>query len=102
VTPLQVRQAFVDNALVSGTSRALWEPTAHTALAIMRNARGRPAPCKRVRRIDFAELPKTISGKIRRVDLREVEDARHSGPTAPVTARRPGEYWEQDFPGLKG
>ena len=80
-----------------------WEPTADTALAILRYSRGRLAPYKRVRRIEFAELPKTISGKIRRIQLREAEDARHSGAAAaPPTDRQPGEFWEQDFPGLKG
>ncbi|MGO4429581.1 AMP-dependent synthetase, partial [Streptomyces sp. MCAF7] len=29
------------------------------------------APYKRVRRLEFAELPKTVSGKIRRIELRE-------------------------------
>jgi acetyl-CoA synthetase len=56
-----------------------------------------------VRRIEFAELPKTISGKIRRVDLRGEEESRHGGggqETAP--GRRPREFWEDDFPGLKG
>jgi len=44
-------------------------------------------------RIQFAELPKTISGKIRRVQLRGIELESHEG-------RRPGEYWEDDFPYL--
>ncbi len=50
-----------------------FEPTAETALDILRFARGRLAPFQRVRRIEFFELPKTISGKIRRVELRERE-----------------------------
>jgi acyl-CoA synthetase (AMP-forming)/AMP-acid ligase II len=33
------------------------------------------APYQRIRRIEFMELPKTISGKIRRVDLRARENA---------------------------
>ncbi|WP_443586315.1 AMP-binding enzyme, partial [Salmonella enterica] len=37
---------------------------------ILTFCRDRLAPYKRIRRIEFAELPKTISGKIRRVDLR--------------------------------
>jgi acetyl-CoA synthetase len=41
------------------------EPTRETALDIMRFAREHLAPYKRVRRLEFAELPKTISGKIR-------------------------------------
>jgi len=67
-----------------------------TALAIFRFTRERLAPFKRVRRIEFAELPKTISGKIRRVELRGAENGR-SGET-----RRENEYWEEDFPELKG
>jgi acetyl-CoA synthetase len=51
---------------------------------------------KRVRRLEFAELPKTISGKIRRVELRVREAERRD-----VDARRSGEFWEQDFPELR-
>src|SRR5690242_5570377 len=39
-----------------------WEPTADTAKAILRHSREHLAPYKRIRRIEFAELPKTISG----------------------------------------
>ena len=46
------------------------EPTRDTALSILAYTRERLAPYKRVRRVEFAELPKTISGKIRRVELR--------------------------------
>jgi acetyl-CoA synthetase len=70
-----------------------WEPGRDTALAILRHVRKRAAPYLRVRRIEFAELPKTISGKIRRVELRRSEET--SGG-----ARRPGEYREDDFPDL--
>jgi acetyl-CoA synthetase len=52
-----------------------WEPSAETAAAIFRHCRENLAPYKRVRRIEFAELPKTISGKIRRVELRAREEA---------------------------
>ena len=45
-------------------------PDRATALSIFRHCRTALAPFKRVRRIEFAELPKTISGKIRRVELR--------------------------------
>jgi acetyl-CoA synthetase len=48
-------------------------PDADTARAILAYAREHLAPYKRVRRIEFAELPKTISGKIRRVELRALE-----------------------------
>ncbi len=50
------------------------EPSPELALAILRHARTKLAPYQRVRRIEFAELPKTISGKIRRVDLRGREE----------------------------
>jgi len=53
------------------------------------------APYKRVRRLEFAELPKTISGKIRRVELRTAEAARRA-----AGGRAAGEYWEEDFPEL--
>jgi acetyl-CoA synthetase len=46
------------------------EPTRDTALSILAYTLERLAPYKRVRRVEFAELPKTISGKIRRVELR--------------------------------
>jgi acetyl-CoA synthetase len=54
--------------------------------------RERVSPFKRIRRLEFAALPKTISGKIRRVELRRIEIDRAHG-----TARRAGEYWEEDF-----
>ena len=63
---LAVPKAYV--ALVPG-----YEPTEETALDILRYARGRLAPYQRVRRIEFFDLPKTISGKIRRVELRDRE-----------------------------
>ena len=36
--------------------------------------RERVAPYKRIRRLEFGDLPKTISGKIRRVELRDAGD----------------------------
>jgi acetyl-CoA synthetase len=70
-----------------------WEPTPETAERILRHSRESLAPYQRVRRIEFGELPKTISGKIRRVELRGAEE--QGG------ARRAGEYREEDFPGLR-
>ena len=55
-------------------SRPGHEPTRETAFAILKYAREHLAPYLRVRRLEFAELPKTISGKIRRVELRARED----------------------------
>ncbi len=89
---LAVPKAYV--ALVPGH-----EPTAGTAADILAYVRGRVAPYKRVRRLEFAELPKTISGKIRRVELRRAEEERHrDGPGGRV----PAEFWEDDFPDLGG
>jgi acetyl-CoA synthetase len=56
--------------------RAGFAPDAPTAHSILSFARERLAPYKRIRRLEFADLPKTISGKIRRVELRKKEEAR--------------------------
>ncbi|MFD9215195.1 AMP-binding protein [Streptomyces sp. NPDC059544] len=48
-----------------------WEPDADTARRIFEHSRSVLAPYKRIRRLEFAELPKTVSGKIRRIELRE-------------------------------
>ena len=74
-----------------------WEPSAATAQAIFAHCRANLAPFLRVRRLEFAELPKTISGKIRRVELRGRETEVHGDPAAAVA----GEYREEDFPDLK-
>ncbi|MER5965014.1 AMP-binding protein [Streptomyces sp. NPDC002057] len=49
-----------------------WEPDAETAKVLFAHSRAVLAPYKRVRRIEFADLPKTVSGKIRRVELRRL------------------------------
>ena len=51
-----------------------FEPSAETAFSILAYAREQLAPFQRIRRIEFMELPKTISGKIRRVELRAREE----------------------------
>lgn len=53
-------------------------PTKETAASIFRFLQGRIAPYKRIRCIEFSDLPKTISGKIRRVELRVLEEKRRS------------------------
>ena len=74
------------------------EPDAATAQDILAYARAHLAPYKRIRRLEFAELPKTVSGKIRRVELRGREDQAH-GTGADVTVRASDrEFWESDFP----
>ena len=70
------------------------EPSAAIALDILRYSRQRLAPYKRIRRLEFSELPKTISGKIRRVELRGQETARLALParsrrTRPRPTRHP-------------
>ena len=82
---LAVPKAFV--VLAAGTT-----PCAEVAAAILAHCRERVPPFKRIRRIEFAELPKTVSGKIRRVDLRRCEETR-----ALADGRRAHEYWEEDF-----
>ena len=62
-------KAFV--ALAEG-----FTPDAATAASIFAHLRARLAPYKRVKRLEFFELPKTISGKIRRVELRRLEAGR--------------------------
>ena len=58
--------------------------------------RERVSPFKRIRRLEFADLPKTISGKIRRVQLRLAERERSID-----SPRRTREFWEEDFPQLR-
>ncbi len=72
------------------------DATRDMALDILRFLRGNLSPFKRVRRIEFAELPKTISGKIRRVQLRQAEDERRAR-----SERGALEFWEEDFPELR-
>ena len=73
-----------------------FEATRETAAEIFAFSRSRMASHMRVRRIEFAELPKTISGKIRRVELRERE-----------ISLKDSEGWEgewriEDFPEVQG
>ena len=71
-------------------------PSKAVAQEIFVFIRKRLGPYKRIRRIEFSELPKTISGKIRRTQLRSVEKTER-----PVESRREFEYWEEDFQELK-
>src|SRR5260370_18956519 len=82
---LSVPKAFV--VLPAGASA-----DAATARSLLDSVRERVSPFKRIRRLEFAALPKTISGKIRRDKLRRIESDR-----APGAARRSLEYWEDDF-----
>jgi acetyl-CoA synthetase len=90
---LAVPKAFV--VLAEGSV-----PDAATAESILRHCRDQLAPYKRVRRLEFADLPKTISGKIRRVELRDADAAAYAGFAGPAD-RPAGEYRDDDFPGLR-
>ena len=82
---LSVPKAFV-------TLRQGVAPSREVAAALFAFTRERLAPYKRIRRIEFRELPKTISGKIRRVELRKEEAGR--GAAQEQTGI---EYREEDF-----
>jgi acetyl-CoA synthetase len=87
---LAIPKAYL--TLVAGIDR-----TPATAVSIFKHLHARLAPFKRIRRIELVtELPKTISGKIRRVQLRRLEhdnDREHS--------LRGAEFREEDFPELQ-
>ncbi|GAA1593218.1 AMP-binding protein [Leucobacter chromiireducens] len=89
-TKLNVTKAYV--ALAAGVAES-----EETAREILAHARVALPPYMRVRRVEFFELPKTTSGKIRRVELREREEAAYAAGERPA-----GEWREEDFPGLKG
>ncbi len=71
------------------------EPTEETARSILAHCREHLPPYLRVRRLEFAELPKTISGKIRRVELRTREEER-------ADERIDTEWRDDQFPDLRG
>lgn len=87
---LALPKAYV--SVVPGTTM-----TRDTALSIFKYVHSRLAPFKRIRRIELVtELPKTISGKIRRVQLRRLE---HDNDRK--DALRGQEFREEDFPELQ-
>jgi acetyl-CoA synthetase len=86
---LAIPKAYV--LLVAGAQRSR-----DTALSIFEHLYTRLAPFKRIRRIELVtELPKTISGKIRRVQLRRLEHDDNRDD-----ALRGAEFREEDFPEL--
>ena len=80
-TRLAVPKAYV--ALAEG-----WEPDEVTARLVLEHAREHLPPYLKVRRLEFLELPKTISGKIRRVELRRREEEAHRTGTPIATEFR--------------
>ena len=89
------RRLTVPKALI--VLRAGVAPGPEAALAILRFAREQLAPYKRIRRVEFAELPKTISGKIQRNLLRQLESEQVRTQVRPAHS-----YREDDFPELAG
>lgn len=115
ISPFELESALVEHPLVAEaavvpcpdalrlsvpkaflTLRGNAMPSRETALELFLFVRQRLPAFKRVRRLEFADLPKTISGKIRRVELRELEAHGRA-----ADERRPTEFWEQDFPELR-
>lgn len=87
---LAIPKAYV--LLVSSAARS-----PETALSIFRHLHARLAPFKRIRRLELvSELPKTISGKIRRVQLRRLEHDNDRN-----NSLRGVEFREEDFPELQ-
>src|SRR3954452_8657378 len=87
---LAIPKAYV--LLFSGTER-----TSETALSIFRHLHTRLAPFKLIRKLELVtELPKTIYGKIRRVQLRRLEHDNVSDD-----ALRGHEFREDEFPELQ-
>lgn len=86
-TKLNITKAYV-------TLAAGWEANRQTALEVLRHARASMPPYMRVRRLEFFDLPKTASGKIRRVELRNREVEAEG-------ARLEGEWRDDDFPEIK-
>jgi acetyl-CoA synthetase len=89
-TRLNITKAYV--VLAAG-----WDATEETALEVLRHARTGLPPFMRVRRLEFFDLPKTSSGKIRRVELRDRENA-----AAAAGERLPDEWRDDQFPQLRG
>jgi len=67
-------------------------PNEATARSIFEFVKVKLATYKQIRRIEFADLPKTISGKIRRVQLRKEEEAKRT-----TNRRSSAEFWLEDF-----
>src|SRR5574337_1029978 len=112
LSPFELESALIEHAAVAeaavvpapdamrhATAKAYitlasgWAADEATAASIFEHVRRRLSAYKRVRRIEFAELPKTASGKIRRVELRVREKA-----LAERDERAEREFRIEDFP----
>ena len=115
ISPFEIESALIEHPLVAEAAvvpspdairlsvpkafcvlRGDSAPSRDVALDIFRFVRDRLSAYRRVRRIEFAELPKTISGKIRRVELRALEQRRFA-----AGERGPAEFREEEFPELR-
>jgi acetyl-CoA synthetase len=115
ISPFEIESALIEHPLVAEAAvvpspdavrlsvpkafcvlRGDATPSRDVALDIFQFVRDRLPAYKRVRRLEFAELPKTISGKIRRVELRLLEQRRFEGGE-----RGPAEFREDEFPELR-
>ena len=69
-----------------------FEPTKDLALSIMTHSRNKLASFKRIRRIEFTDLPKSVSGEIQRLELqlREIKKVNSE-------EKSPYEFWEEDY-----
>ena len=115
ISPFEIESALIEHPLVAEAAvvpspdavrlavpkafcvlRGDATPSRDVALDIFQFVRDRLPAYKRVRRLEFAELPKTISGKIRRVELRLLEQRRFEDGE-----RGPAEFREDEFPELR-
>ena len=115
ISPFEIESALIEHPLVAEAAvvpspdamrlsvpkafcvlRGAATPSRDLALEIFRFVRERLPGYKRVRRLEFRELPKTISGKIRRVELRMLEQRRST-----TGERGELEFREEDFQELR-
>jgi acetyl-CoA synthetase len=86
-------RAWVPKAYVALTPG--WEPDRATAASILQHAQLSLAPYKHIRRLTFCELPKTLSGKVRRGELRRREIQLHASTAGGEGA--PREWRDHEF-----
>ena len=115
ISPFEIESALIEHPLVAEAAvvpspdelrlsvpkafcvlRGDATPSRDVALEVFRFVRERLPAYKRVRRLEFGELPKTISGKIRRVELRALEQRRFA-----AGERGPAEFRDDEFPELR-
>ncbi len=115
ISPFELESALIEHAAVAEAAvvpspdprrlavpkaflvlREGFTPSRELAAAIFKHVRATLAPYKRIRVIEFAELPKTISGKIRRTELSRLEKVKRQ-----AEGRGEREFFEDDFPELK-